>query len=230
MLISRQIENGIWRRKISLDGASGTVEVGMADARQGALRATIRFPAVASLPAIVRRIRRVFDLSADPIVIGKQLADDPLLAPLVRKRPGLRVPGHWEDAAESRDDSRLRCVRPGKQPAADGDGAPGRTRDDLARELRSLAERWRPWRAYAVAHLLLRPGRWRAQGLRPARANRRCRQGGSPVPADASPRACLTLDRVRTPIGALLIVSDATAVCARRNFTISKTACIVRCG
>jgi AraC family transcriptional regulator of adaptative response / DNA-3-methyladenine glycosylase II len=149
------IENGTWRRKIVLDGASGTVEVGMANAAQGALRATIRFPAVASLPAIVRRIRRVFDLSADPIVIGKQLADDPLLAPLVRKRPGLRVPGPWDDTAEADGDN----------PPYDAfDPASGRLRAAIARlaghgmispaELRSRAERWRPWRAYAAAHLL----------------------------------------------------------------------------
>ncbi len=79
----------------------GSVEVGLRRAAQGALRATIRFPDVAALTSIVRRIRRVFDLSADPIVIGKQLADDPLLAPLVRKRPGLRVPGAWEDRAQA---------------------------------------------------------------------------------------------------------------------------------
>ncbi|WP_252719802.1 AlkA N-terminal domain-containing protein, partial [Acinetobacter baumannii] len=52
---------------------------------------------------IVRRIRRVFDLSADPIAIGNQLAEDPLLAPLVRARPGLRVPGSWDDVASIGD-------------------------------------------------------------------------------------------------------------------------------
>lgn len=155
-----QVENGIWRRQIALDGARGSVEVGMADAPHGALRATIRFPAVAALPAIVRRIRRVFDLSADPIVIGKQLADDPLLAPLVRKRPGLRVPGAWEDAAEGDQDG---------LPSYDAfDPANGRLRAAFARlagpramsldGLQNRAERWRPWRAYAAAHLLVAAG------------------------------------------------------------------------
>jgi AraC family transcriptional regulator of adaptative response / DNA-3-methyladenine glycosylase II len=149
------IEDGTWQRKIALDGASGSVDVGMADAPQGALRATIRFPAVTSLPAIVRRIRRVFDLSADPIVIGKQLADDPLLAPLVRKRPGLRVPGPWDDAADVEGDN----------PPYDAfDATDGWLGAAVARlsghgmispaELRSRAEAWRPWRAYAAAHLL----------------------------------------------------------------------------
>lgn len=151
---TESIGGGVWQRRIALNGANGTVEVGLADAPQGALRATIRFPAVATLPAIVRRIRRVFDLSADPIVIGKQLADDPLLAPLVRRRPGLRVPGAWDESADADED-----------PPHDAfDPASGRLRAAMARlaghgmisadELRRRAERWRPWRAYAAAHLL----------------------------------------------------------------------------
>ena len=150
------IANGLWRRKISLGGATGTVDVGMDDPKQNALRATIRFPAVTSLQAIVRRIRRVFDLSADPIVIGKQLADDPLLAPLVRKRPGLRVPGAWDDADAGGDDD--------SAPYDAFDLANGRLRAAIDRltghgmllsagDLRTHAERWRPWRAYAAAHL-----------------------------------------------------------------------------
>jgi AraC family transcriptional regulator of adaptative response / DNA-3-methyladenine glycosylase II len=40
--------------------------------------------------------RRVFDLAADPALIGSALRADPLLGPLVRRRPGLRVPGAWD--------------------------------------------------------------------------------------------------------------------------------------
>jgi AraC family transcriptional regulator, regulatory protein of adaptative response / DNA-3-methyladenine glycosylase II len=57
---------------------------------------TIRFPNVRALPAIVARIRRVFDLGADVAAIGTHLAQDPLLAPLVAERPGLRVAGSWD--------------------------------------------------------------------------------------------------------------------------------------
>lgn len=148
------IGNGVWQRRIVLDGNNGGVAVGMTG--HGALRATIRFPAVAALATIVRRIRRVFDLSADPIVIGKQLADDPLLAPLVGDRPGLRVPGEWEDATAADDD--------GLASYDALDPANGRLRAAIARltgrrmissdELASHAQRWRPWRAYAAAHLL----------------------------------------------------------------------------
>src|SRR6185503_14227285 len=60
------------------------------------LAVTIRFPSVRALPAIIARVRRVFDLGADVASIGAHLAKDRLLAPLVAKRPGLRVPGGWD--------------------------------------------------------------------------------------------------------------------------------------
>ncbi len=41
----------------------------------------------------VERCRRLLDADADPVAVDEALADDPRLAPLVRRRPGLRVPG-----------------------------------------------------------------------------------------------------------------------------------------
>jgi AraC family transcriptional regulator, regulatory protein of adaptative response / DNA-3-methyladenine glycosylase II len=84
-----------YRRSIALDGAQGVISV-EPDEREPALCVTIRFPCVASLANIVRRVRCIFDLSADPLAIGNDLARDPLLAPLVARRPGLRVPGAWD--------------------------------------------------------------------------------------------------------------------------------------
>jgi AraC family transcriptional regulator of adaptative response / DNA-3-methyladenine glycosylase II len=45
---------------------------------------------------MVTRVRRLFDLDADPLRIDAHLAEDPRLAPSVRARPGLRVPGAWD--------------------------------------------------------------------------------------------------------------------------------------
>ena len=42
------------------------------------------------------RIRRVFDLAADPIQIADAFRGDARLAALVAQRPGLRIPGIWE--------------------------------------------------------------------------------------------------------------------------------------
>jgi len=60
------------------------------------LSVTIRFPRLGALPAIIARVRRVFDLTADPAAIAEHLGRDPALAPRVAARPGLRVPGAWD--------------------------------------------------------------------------------------------------------------------------------------
>ncbi|HEU4627145.1 MAG TPA: AlkA N-terminal domain-containing protein [Steroidobacteraceae bacterium] len=88
------VRDGVYARTVHLDGAAGAIFVSRAD--RAFLRATVRFPRLASLPAIIARIRRVFDLAADPSVIGAHLSEDELLAPLVASRPGLRVPGAWD--------------------------------------------------------------------------------------------------------------------------------------
>src|SRR5262249_30688533 len=61
-----------------------------------ALTASIRFPLVRALPAIVARLKRALDLDADLASIGEHLAQDELLAPLVALRPGLRIAGSWD--------------------------------------------------------------------------------------------------------------------------------------
>ncbi len=89
------IHNGAYRRTISLDGHAGWVEV-KNDVKQCALRATVALPGFKLLPIVIARLRRMFDLAADPMAIGAVLSGDPLLAPLVSARPGLRVPGAWD--------------------------------------------------------------------------------------------------------------------------------------
>jgi AraC family transcriptional regulator of adaptative response / DNA-3-methyladenine glycosylase II len=56
----------------------------------------MRFSRLSALPTIIARVRRVFDLAADPQAVNAQLGEDPILAPLVAARPGLRVPGAWD--------------------------------------------------------------------------------------------------------------------------------------
>jgi AraC family transcriptional regulator of adaptative response / DNA-3-methyladenine glycosylase II len=89
------VEADRYCRTIELDGRRGTIEVRPA-AQRDALAATIRFPSVKALPAIVERIRRVFDLGADVATIASALSKDRRLAPIVAARPGLRVPGAWD--------------------------------------------------------------------------------------------------------------------------------------
>jgi AraC family transcriptional regulator of adaptative response / DNA-3-methyladenine glycosylase II len=84
-----------YRRTIELDGHTGTIAVAPIAGRH-ALRATIHFTELRLLPAIIARVRALFDLRGDVAAIAAQLAEDPALAPLVAARPGLRVPGAWD--------------------------------------------------------------------------------------------------------------------------------------
>lgn len=86
---------GAYHRSIALDGATGSISVAHAPVERG-LRVTIRFPRVTALAGIVARIRRQFDLATDPEPVRQHLVTDPVLAPLVAARPGLRVPGAWD--------------------------------------------------------------------------------------------------------------------------------------
>jgi len=45
------------------------------------------------LPALLNRVRDLFDLNARPEIISKHLAKDKVLGPLVKATPGMRVPG-----------------------------------------------------------------------------------------------------------------------------------------
>ncbi len=60
------------------------------------LRVAIPAAASASSADILARLRRLFDLDADPEPIDEHLSRQSLLAPLVRAAPGIRVPGVWD--------------------------------------------------------------------------------------------------------------------------------------
>jgi AraC family transcriptional regulator of adaptative response / DNA-3-methyladenine glycosylase II len=87
------VANGKYSRSIEIARACGSVEV---TPGKGHLITTIRFPKVDALLGIVARLRRLFDLDADVEAIAAHLSADPALAPLVARRPGLRMPGAWD--------------------------------------------------------------------------------------------------------------------------------------
>jgi AraC family transcriptional regulator of adaptative response / DNA-3-methyladenine glycosylase II len=89
------VEDGAYSRVITIDGVIGAVRVTQAP-NEDALVANVRFPKLSRLPAIIARLRRVFDLSADPHAINEHLLRDAALAPMVAARPGLRAPGGWD--------------------------------------------------------------------------------------------------------------------------------------
>src|SRR5690606_7789030 len=82
-------------RTIRLGTAQGWVRVGLLPNRN-ALRATIPSSLAPHLMELVARLRGLFDLDAHPDVVADHLGGDPLLQPLVSRRPGLRVPGAFD--------------------------------------------------------------------------------------------------------------------------------------
>jgi AraC family transcriptional regulator of adaptative response / DNA-3-methyladenine glycosylase II len=76
---------------------SGPVVVRVGPAPQGhALVLRVTGAPASALLQLTGDARRVFDLAADPALIAAALGPDPLLGPLVRRRPGLRIPGAWD--------------------------------------------------------------------------------------------------------------------------------------
>ena len=85
------VDGGTYRRSLRLVRGTGVVSVTVSG---GLVSCTLTLDDVSDAQAAVQRTRRLLDLDCDPATIDQHLAADPLLAPLVAKRPGLRAPGH----------------------------------------------------------------------------------------------------------------------------------------
>ncbi|SHH77388.1 DNA-3-methyladenine glycosylase II [Streptomyces sp. 3214.6] len=99
---------------------AATAVPGVEEWRNGAFRRTLRLPYghgivaltpnpdhigcrltlsdLRDLTVAISRCRRMLDLDADPVAVDEQLRTDPLLAPLVDKAPGRRVPRTVDEA------------------------------------------------------------------------------------------------------------------------------------
>jgi AraC family transcriptional regulator of adaptative response / DNA-3-methyladenine glycosylase II len=89
------VEGGVYRRSVRLGGASGWIVVAPDPARP-ALVAEVSLSLAGSLMPLAARVRALFDLDARPAEIAAHLGRDRRLAPLVARRPGLRVPGAFD--------------------------------------------------------------------------------------------------------------------------------------
>lgn len=84
------------------------------------------------LSPAMERTRRLLDADADPVTIDQALGTDPLLAPLVARRPGLRVPGQIDG-----DEIAVRAVL-GQQVSVAG------ARTTAAKLVRSYGDEFHP--------------------------------------------------------------------------------------
>jgi AraC family transcriptional regulator of adaptative response / DNA-3-methyladenine glycosylase II len=89
------VRDGVYLRTAAFGDAKGWLAV-TADAGGAALRATVSTSLAGALMTVVARLRRLFDLDAQPAAIAAHLSRDPRLAAHVRARPGLRVTGAFD--------------------------------------------------------------------------------------------------------------------------------------
>jgi AraC family transcriptional regulator of adaptative response / DNA-3-methyladenine glycosylase II len=85
---------GRYQRNIMLGGASGSFVVEPMPGKD-ALRLDLQLADHSQLMPVVARIRRMFDLDANPAAIHEVLGQDRRLAPLLKRFPGIRSTGHW---------------------------------------------------------------------------------------------------------------------------------------
>ncbi|MGV9287407.1 DNA-3-methyladenine glycosylase 2 family protein [Streptomyces sp. NPDC003719] len=88
----------VYRRTLRLPYGTGIVAVEERPGRPGTgsggwLDARLHLTDLRDLTTSVQRLRRLFDLDADPYAVDERLGADARLAPLVAARPGLRSPG-----------------------------------------------------------------------------------------------------------------------------------------
>ena len=89
------IDDSAYRRTVRIGEASGVIEVRPVEGQRHLLL-SVPPELSRSVALIAERVRRLFDLKADPAEISGHLANDPSLTAAVEAYPGLRVPGTWD--------------------------------------------------------------------------------------------------------------------------------------
>jgi AraC family transcriptional regulator of adaptative response / DNA-3-methyladenine glycosylase II len=85
-----EVDGELYRRSLRLPHGPGVVELTMGADR---LDCRLWLEDERDVAPAEQLCRRLLDLGADPAVVAEHLGPDPLLGPLVRAAPGLRVPG-----------------------------------------------------------------------------------------------------------------------------------------
>ena len=89
------VSGGVYTRAVEIDDHRGWVRAENA-AENHEVIATVSISLAPVLMKVLARLRRLFDLDANPAIIAEHLSSDARLAALVKKIPGLRVPGAWD--------------------------------------------------------------------------------------------------------------------------------------
>ncbi len=84
-----------YRRSFVIDGVPGWFAVASMDG-DSALALRVHHPKSSVLGTIAARVKRMFDVDADPRALADVFQRSELMKPLIRRWPGQRLPGAWE--------------------------------------------------------------------------------------------------------------------------------------
>ncbi|MBL4909219.1 MAG: DNA-3-methyladenine glycosylase 2 family protein [Alteromonadaceae bacterium] len=90
-----QVSETHYRRTIEINSTKGWFEVS-AITNKLALRLTVQLEDYRYLNQVIIRVRRMFDLDADMLVIHQYLSHHLQLKMVIKQYPGLRLPGCWD--------------------------------------------------------------------------------------------------------------------------------------
>jgi AraC family transcriptional regulator of adaptative response / DNA-3-methyladenine glycosylase II len=89
--------DGWYARTLALPHGTGTVRLEIPDVaapgETAFVAATFTLEDLRDTAAATERVRRLLDADCDPVALADAFAGDPVIGPLVRATPGLRVPG-----------------------------------------------------------------------------------------------------------------------------------------
>jgi AraC family transcriptional regulator of adaptative response / DNA-3-methyladenine glycosylase II len=91
-----RVDGATYLRTVRLGERTGSLAVSPKGAGAPSLVASVSLSLAPELTIVIARLRALFDLDAQPHVIAEHLRGDPRLAPLVRRAPGLRLPGAFD--------------------------------------------------------------------------------------------------------------------------------------
>ena len=89
------VDGTTYRRSFVAAGLPGWLSIAPIEG-ESALALRVHHAKPSALGEIVARVKRMFDVDADPLAINAHLRRDALLQPLVKRWPGQRLPNAWD--------------------------------------------------------------------------------------------------------------------------------------
>jgi AraC family transcriptional regulator of adaptative response / DNA-3-methyladenine glycosylase II len=89
------VTDSFYARTVRLGDHKGWIKVTQAE-NKNALLVEFTHSLAPVLPALLSRLRNLFDLNARPDIINKHLGKNRILKPLIKAHPGMRVPGAFK--------------------------------------------------------------------------------------------------------------------------------------